>query len=135
LHALIGPVAISFELLLVVCALKMSLTGRQFLRETPALESDEDLDRYRHVVSRLMYGALVLGALLPVTVIVVSFSCVTGEVSGAIGLCAAIAFFFKFFELITVEKRLQQIATAGEEARLVRDYIVAVWKGKVLPNW
>jgi hypothetical protein len=136
--AVVGPMALACDLLLLACALQMSLVGRRFLKQVPVLETEEDLASYWRVVSRMMHLTLVLGILASATIILVAFSLATNAMPLAAVWLSVIAFLValgvKTVELLTVEHGLKKPPTACGPIRAERDRIVAVWDGKILPR-
>ena len=131
-------------LLVVLPVLDMALvqyaTSRiqSFLRDTPTIESNDDLERFKAVVKLNMYGAL---ALLPLALapLVLFFGGIYADIL-AFGdwpwvavpgiLMAAHGYLCK-----QVEKRSYDVPVDHAGLRTERDRIVRVWQRKMLPDW
>jgi len=109
-----------------------------FLRNVSGLASSADLERFKRVVARQMYAALVQLALLAVPPILYAVGLVIGVlVPGDIvyilvpsAVVIVVAQLFK-----PLETRVKAIPAANGELARQRDEIVHTWMKKPLPDW
>jgi hypothetical protein len=124
-------------LLAMVAAVALGLDLARFLSRVPALRSEDDLVEFRRVVSRQMYGALLMLAMAFASAAVI----VAGTIAGATRpiewmLLGIVGMLFGAVGLWTksVERKAKVIAAEGDYARQ-RDAIVEVWMKRPLPTW
>lgn len=111
---------------------------QRFTRAVRTISSTAEIEQFKAVVARQMYGALVQIVLLAVPPIVFF----VGIVRGVLGpgdlvfvivpslVVIAVAVVYK-----RVEKEAQSIPVADDELRRQRDMIIHTWLKKPLPDW
>lgn len=124
--------------LAILIGLVLGSDLKQFLLSTPELASNADLDAYRRVVARNMYGTLAVIALTGAAVLVIAlglalrsiswwelhFVLVFGGGFGAVGARGKL-----------IEAKARGIAVNSDELRTERDRTVHTWLKKALPDW
>lgn len=110
---------------------------RRFLEEVPRLQSTYDLERFKRVVARQMYAALVQIVLLSGPVIMLLFGVVAGALSvrdiGYVLVPALIVLGVAWTQK-DVERRARTIP-AVDELTESRDAVVETWFKKPVPDW
>lgn len=124
-------------LLAMIAAIALGVDLVRFLSRVPMLRSEDDLNDFRRVVARQMYGALLMLAMAFAAGAVIVAGTIAGATHpiewvflGVVGmLFGAVGIWNK-----SVERKAKVIAAEGEYARQ-RDAIVEVWMRRPLPTW
>lgn len=111
---------------------------RHFADETPRLESTADLQRFRRVVGRQMYAALVQILLLALPPIIFFYGLTrkiltVGDLLLVVLPAAAIIVLAQLNR--RHETRVRSIPAADPELERERDRIVRTWNRRPLPDW
>ncbi len=132
-------------LLIVLCpsaailnALWFGSELQRFAREVTGFSSTADIERFKGVVARQMYAALLQIGLLATPVILFFVGLARGEldpgdvlyliVPSAVVILVAAAY-------KRTENRVRQIPAVDDELRRQRDIIINTWLKKPLPDW
>jgi hypothetical protein len=110
----------------------------RFAREVLRLESSADVERFKEVVARQMYAALVQIVILAAPPILFFVGIVRRELFPAdvlaiivpAGVVIAVAALYK-----KVEQRVRAIPAADPELERQRDAVIHTWLKKPLPDW
>ena len=111
---------------------------KRFVATTPEIDSQSDLERFKQIVKKQMYGALGQFVILIIPTLLflygffsrtlffrdVAYLIVPSLVILAAGL------YFK-----TLERRAQTLPIANPQLQPERDRVVEVWKHKPFPDW
>lgn len=111
---------------------------RRFLRETGALESAEDLERFKGIAAIQMYAALVLLPILMAPVVLYGYGLWSGELAPSdllFVLVPSLALFVAGQAGKRVERQMYEMPVADEELGRERDRVVQVWQHKPFPEW
>lgn len=111
---------------------------RCFLRETRALESAGDLDRFKGVAAIQMYAALVLLPILMAPLALYIYGLWSGELPPSdlvFLLVPSLALIVAGQAGKRVERRMHEMPIADEELGRERDRVVDVWLHKPFPDW
>jgi hypothetical protein len=109
----------------------------QFLKEVPAIQTPEHLERFKKEVARQMYGAPACVVLLAVAILAFTGGVLTENMPWSdikYVLPPAIVFLVVGYVGRDIEQRAKTIPVS-EELRTERDRIVQVWRRKVFPDW
>ena len=122
----------------LILAAYFGMRLRQFVRSTPELRSDSDLDAFKRLVKGQMYAALAQIVILSVPILIF-----------AVGFWKKIVFTKDIVYLFvpslmilavgmllkSVERNAQQVPAANEQLTQERDKIVDIWLHQPFPNW
>jgi hypothetical protein len=112
---------------------------QRFLEETPSLESEHDLERYKSTVACCMYAVLVCLATAFASMGVGMASLIL-KVIAEVDVIPAIVLWFLRFSFLgaktgELEGRLKTIPTASAELVSARNEVVRVWERSPIPTW
>lgn len=111
---------------------------KNFLNTTPRVESNMDLERFKRMVKRQMYAALLQIFLLGMPILIYGYGSFRGILDFGDVLYVVIP-----NTIIIIFSRLmrkhevtgQTISSSTPELRSEVDVIINYWKKKALPNW
>lgn len=111
---------------------------RRFVARTPMLASTHDLERFKRVVARQMYAALVQLPLVIAPAAVYGLGLfsdvlVVRDIAYVIGPSLALLLLARQYKRL--EADAQTLACADDLLRAERDRIVDTWRHKALPDW
>lgn len=110
---------------------------RRFLEEVPRLQSTHDLERFKRVVARQMYAALVQIVLLSAPLLLLVFGIVRGALAVpdvVYVLIPSLIVLAVAYGLRDAERRAKSIP-ASEDLVDSRDAIVETWLKRPVPDW
>lgn len=111
---------------------------RRFLAETPSLASPDDMARFKRIVGRNMYQALLMLGVVAGGGIVVLVGLVlrwTTWTELFIVLGQAIVFSLLAMWLKSLESKVKSLRATQPELEAERDRIVKVWTSAMFPDW
>jgi len=132
-------VAITAALKGLDCAACMNVgwRSRQFLRQTPVLETEHDLERYIQAVAQCMIATFCFVALLLLASLGSLAACRVGLMRRAdlepVALMGAISLMLAGIVTVGPETRLKQIRAATPELERARCRTLQMWEAHALP--
>jgi len=106
--------------------------------ETPRIDSNRDLEKFKEVVRKQMYAALLQIVLMGLPILIFLYGAVTGlmrfgDILYVIIPNTVVIIVGKI--LRRIEKRAQSLPVSSPEMEKARDAIVYCWEKKPLPDW
>lgn len=112
---------------------------QRFLEETPSLDCEHDLERYKSTVACCMYAVLVCLATAFASMGVGMASLVLKVIAEVDVVPAIVLWFLRFSfvgtKTLELEGRLKTIPTSGAELFRARNEIVRIWDRSPIPTW
>jgi len=111
---------------------------KRFMDETPRIDSNRDLEKFKDVVRKQMYAALLQIVLMGLPILIFLYGAVTGlmrfgDILYVIIPNAIVIVVGKV--LRGIEKKAQSLPVSSPELEKARDDIVYCWEKKPLPDW
>lgn len=111
---------------------------RRFLDQTSTLSSTIDLERFKQVVARQMYAALVQIFVLGSPLLLFFFGIYRGDIHPTDLLWIVVPSLVVMvlgFMYKGLESKVKGIPTGSDELARQRDAIVSTWNSKPFPDW
>ncbi len=111
---------------------------KSFMDETPRIDTNADLEKFKDVVRKQMYAALLQIVLMGLPILIFLYGAVTGlmrfgDILYVIFPDAVVIIVGK--ALRKIEKKAQSLPVSSPELEKARDKIVYCWEKKPLPDW
>lgn len=122
----------------LILAAYFGMQLRQFVRSTPELRSNSDLDAFKRLVKGQMYAALAQIVILsiPILIFAVGFWKKIVFTKDIVYLFVPSLIILAVGMLLkSVERNAQQVPAVNEELKQERDRIVDIWLHQPFPNW
>lgn len=111
---------------------------RSFLNETPAIRTSMDIERFKTIVARQMYVALVQVVVFGTPGLLMGYAIFTNQISVLEFLYMMSVFSVGVVQGLwgrKIEKQVQTLPVPDPKLKEERDQIVYVWKHKPFPTW
>jgi len=112
---------------------------KKFLTTTPAINSLQDIERFKQLVKGQMYAALVQIVILSIPIIVFAYGfwikVLKPNTDILYMLVPSLVVLGAGMTLKSVERKVQNVPTATDELAKERDRIVDIWLHQPFPNW
>ncbi len=111
---------------------------KNFIRETPRIETDQDLSRFRRIVKQQMFSALLQIFFLGTPVFILSFGMKTDILgfSDVLFVVVPNSVVILFGLLMkNLEKKGQSITSSSPELKNEIEHMIYSWKKKAIPDW
>lgn len=111
---------------------------KNFIRETPRIETDQDLSRFRKIVKQQMYSALLQIFFLGTPVFIFSYGVKIGTLGFSDVLLVVVpnlAVILFGLLMKSLEKKGQSITSSSPELKNEIEHVIYSWKKKAIPDW
>jgi len=111
---------------------------KRFMDETPSIDTNRDLDKFKEVVRKQMYAALLQIVLMGLPILIFLYGAVTGLMRFGDILYVIIPNTVVIIvgkALRKIEKKAQSLPVSSPELEKARNDIVYCWEKKPLPDW
>jgi hypothetical protein len=112
---------------------------QRFLEETPSLETEYDLERYKSTVACCMYAVLACLTTAFASIGIGMASLLLKQIAEVDVLPAVILWFLRFSifgaKTLEWEGRLKTIPTSRTELLTARNEVVRIWDRSAIPTW
>lgn len=137
-YSLIIALLIGFPMVSLISGIVLLLNLKNFLADTPRIETEMDLEQFKKVVTYQMYAALAQILLLGTPILIFAYGSFRGILSFSDVLYVVvpntiIIIFSKF--LRKYEKTGQSIPASTPKLKSEVSSVIHTWKKKALPNW
>ncbi len=111
---------------------------KNFLSLMPAIKNQKDMNRFKSIVKRQMYAALIFPAFSVIMILIFLYGVKSGALAAGdlvyiIIPSVLLLLFSKFIK--QTEMKLRNIKTDDPNLKKERDRVVSVWIGKAFPDW